>query len=110
MNNLLVKFKDDWADEMDLEGFFITTKEDWENRVTLLKDNFPYGLTYSVGTNEEIEYSRPDEILKKYKVQDLSDHDASLLENLFDTGKFGFAGPLVHIDYYMDNLDLEDDE
>lgn len=54
MSKLLVKFKDNWADEMDIEGFFVTTREDWENRVTLLKDNFPYGLTYGIGTNEDI--------------------------------------------------------
>lgn len=103
MSNLLVKFKDNWADEMDIEGFFITTREDWENRVALLKDNFPYGLTYSVGTNEEIEYSNPEQILKKYKIKDLCDHDASFLKDLFNAGEFGFAGPLAHIDYYMED-------
>ncbi len=111
MTNILVKFKDNWADEMDIEGFFITTREDWEKRVATLKDNFPYGLTYTIGTNEEIEYCSPDAILNHYKVIDLCADEYSCLTNLFKNNHgFGFAGPLAEIDDYVDALEEEEEK
>lgn len=30
MKKMLVKFSSNWADEMDVEGLFLITQEDWE--------------------------------------------------------------------------------
>ncbi len=111
MTKLLIKFHDDWADEMDVEGFFITTQEDWDEKVQTLIEKFPYGLTYVLGTNEDIEYESPTHILKCYKTVIITDELAQQLENLFP-GKsgYGFPGPVCYLSTYIEELEEEENE
>jgi len=63
MEYVLVKWEDNWADEMDVSGFRIYEKPIWDNmqsKLTAYKDEF----TICIGTNEEIDYSNGKDLLK----------------------------------------------
>ena len=87
---VLVVFEDNWADEMDLEGFKVMRKSEWENTVKEFreeKEDSDYGITFCFGTNEDNEYDSVDEALDRFTVTEISDCDAEAVKNLFPTAK-----------------------
>jgi len=59
MNNLLLSFHDNYADEFDLSGFAIISEEAWQKNIDRAEEYFsnnscPY--SHGFGTNEELEY------------------------------------------------------
>jgi len=92
---LLVKYDSNWADEMDIEGFKVFTDEQWEDHQKAFQKRFKEDkvYTYYVGTNEEIEYSSFKEFMRDFKVSEITDEEAAVLEKLFDnlsTRGYGF--------------------
>ena len=115
MSKVLVIYKDNWADEFDIEGFRMMQVEDWEdmksaareifvrvekrntekrkeyNRKKLEKpDEYHYfdeeEEEFYFGTNEAIHYSSYKDWLDAYIVKEITDEKAKELEELFDTG------------------------
>jgi hypothetical protein len=84
---VLVKWADNWADEMDLEGFRVYAESEWKEFKTKLSA-YKDGFTICVGTNEEIDYTNGKDLLKKMKVIKLSAEDYAVSERLFD-GAYG---------------------
>ena len=101
---LFIEYNSNWADEMDVNGFFITTKELWDERVEAFRKHFedePF-LTYYVGTNEEIEYLMFEDVLNDFTITEITEEEAKVLDKLFgyNDGDFvgvcyGFTGPEV---------------
>lgn len=103
MDYVLVKFCADWADEMDVEGFAVFEKNDWESQVEKFKNAESYN-GFWFGTNEGFER---DEIgkhwLGHYEVKDLTDVEYESLKNLFSSqyrssisfGKFAYLIDLI---------------
>jgi hypothetical protein len=87
MKNLLVKYKGDWADELEVEGFWVTTKEEYEEWLIEIKNSFPY--TYYIGTNEEIEYESLDSLQYDLSVKEITQEQFDNLKVVFG-GSFGF--------------------
>jgi hypothetical protein len=87
MKNLLVKYKGDWADELEVEGFWITTKEKYEKWLIEIKNFFPY--TYYIGTNEEIEYESLDSLQYHLSVKEITQEQFDNLKVVFGDS-FGF--------------------
>ena len=60
MNYVLVTIYDNWAGEIDTEGFLITTQEEVDDYFFEVKQHFKNNpddyLSYSIGSNEEIEH------------------------------------------------------
>lgn len=56
---VLIKWSDNWADEMDLEGFAVMDTDEFAK----WKENIPSPYTFYVGTNEEIDYSTKKELI-----------------------------------------------
>lgn len=60
MNYVLVEIYDNWADEIDTEGFLISTQEEVDDFLFEVKQHFKNNpddyLSYSIGSNEEIEH------------------------------------------------------
>ena len=55
MSKLLVIFDGNWADEMDVEGFMIVSKECWDyKQIEWEHTEFPQELY--IGTNEALVY------------------------------------------------------
>ena len=81
-NYVLVKWSDNWADEMDLNGFRIYTESEWKDFRTKLSA-YKDGFTICVGTNEDIDYSNGKDLLKKMKVHKLSESDYATISRIF---------------------------
>lgn len=74
---LLVKYEDNWADEMNISGFKIFTKEHFDNwkeywKECLSKETYIFGI----GTNEEIEYEDSNEFFSRFTVGEISGDEA----------------------------------
>lgn len=88
----LVRWEDNWADEMDLEGWKVMDQAEldaWKSRL----EKIGY-CTLSFGTNEENEYESGREILNCCTIKTITDTDAEVLQRLF-RGADGFIG-FVH--------------
>lgn len=89
MAKVLVTWKANWADEMDIEGFKIYTEADWESYKSELK-TMTKKFTIGVGTNEEIDYDHGHELLNQLTVKKLNDDDAKFIKKTFGD-EFGFT-------------------
>lgn len=99
---ILLKFQDNWADEMDVEGYEVITPEQlkyFNERVEayFLENDI---LEHYIGTNECIEYTSAIDLLSKYSVRDITEADYQTLNKL-GLLKFGIIGPF-EIDYWDD--------
>ena len=76
----LVKYNDDWADEMTVDGWAVFSKDELEAwKKTIPKKNITVGL----GTNEWIDYDSPKEVLEACEIEPLSIDEAKTLYKLF---------------------------
>lgn len=86
-NLFLVRFRDCWADEFDVEGFCVMSDDEievWKSRFKVIFDrNEVY--TYSFGTNEEIDYSSFDQFISNFSFCEISEEQAETLKT------FGFV-------------------
>lgn len=106
---LLVKFKDNWADEIDICGCAVMSEEEWYKYVTIAKDYFDSmdkidfnkvtddddwlsdvsTLSFVIGSNEWIEYESFDELMNCFTISVLTDEQAEFLKaNGFE--RYGF--------------------
>lgn len=80
---ILVKFDDNWADEMDVSGFKLYDNIDaWKKRVDECDEEGYYTEVY-FGTNEYNEYDSMDEFLRNFEVLEITDEYAAVIETLF---------------------------
>ena len=98
MKYLLVKYDDNWADEIDLKGFKVLAEEEWEK----LKSYIPNKkFTRYVGSNEDIEYLSKDDFLSRFSVQEITWEECQVFKKFFPYGD----GKFPDFDW-----DVEDDE
>ena len=85
MDYILVKFCANWADEMDVEGFAVFEKNDWESQVEKFKNAESYN-SFWFGTNEGFEREEiGNHWLRHYKIKNLTDVEYESLKNLFSS-------------------------
>jgi hypothetical protein len=88
MSKVLVIFKDNWADEMDIEGFDILTKDQWEyKKLELEHTQFPQDV--GLGTNESNDYESAEQFLAMFKVIPISDEEEKIIKKCFGEYSFG---------------------
>ena len=88
MSKVLVIFKDDWADEMDIEGFDILTKEEWEYKKLEIEHTvFPQDVGF--GTNECNNYDSAQDFLSMFKAVPISDEQEKMFRGIFGNYSFG---------------------
>lgn len=83
---LLVIFKDNWADEIDIKGFEIVLKSWWDKYVEKFPDE---SFSSYVGSNEEVEYTGKDDYFAHFQVKEISDEFAENLVKVFGSDSFG---------------------
>lgn len=96
---LLVKFDENWADEMDVSGFKIFEDiEEWENAIKEFKeereieDDEDCCFSVYFGSNEQNEYRSMSEFLSLFEVIELSKEQANVIDSLFpETSCSGFG-------------------
>ena len=93
MSKLLIKFSSNWADEIDVNGSFIMSADDWMIEKSNMK-KIEYPIEYYVGSNEEIVFDSYDDLISCYTEFEISEDDVKVLERLEFDGE-GETGPEV---------------
>lgn len=83
MNYVLVKFNFDYADEFDLNGFYVTTSEEFTSDMEYLKINFKPNIEKYFGTNESIIIESIKEIENAYSITSITEEEYNTLKKLF---------------------------
>lgn len=78
-----VNYKDNWADEMFVDGFSIMDEKEYEHytaTVNAIIADIECGLPfiYQIGTNEEIEYNNVDEFLSAFEVSEFEEYSEGI--------------------------------
>ena len=77
---LLIEYHDNYADEFNVFGFNVFTKEDWE----IYKNNIPKkSIHVGFGTNEDNNYPSKEDFLKTLTVKEITIDQAKTLFDLF---------------------------
>lgn len=105
MKYYLYKFSDNWADEMDLEGFAILTEKEKDSKLAYIKKKFKKGGTISFGTNEDNEYDSLSDVLDCIEFKEISQADYNAVKRIFGDKSMGELGPLNY-----ENDDFYDEE
>lgn len=74
-----VNYKDNWADEMFVDGFSIMDEKEYEHytaTVNAIVADIECGLPfiYQIGTNEEIEYTNVNNFLSAFEVSEFEEY------------------------------------
>lgn len=85
---LLIKFEDNWADEMDIYGFKIMTKKQWEYKKYEIR-NSPFPQEVCFGTNEYNVYETPKEFLSRFKEKDITESQHQVFKEFFRSDDYG---------------------
>ena len=93
-NPVLIKWQGNWADEMEVCGFVVTSKEEADSYKKYLKDREDEFTLY-VGSNQNITYNNGKELL-----EDLTFRNLTTAE--FQVFKKHFSGDSTYI-YYGDS-------
>lgn len=109
MNNyILVKLDYCWADEFNVNAFWVTTEEEFNKFTDLLSR---YNLTedeeFYFGTNEFISFGSSQELVDSLKVEIISKEYYENLLNSFGStyGLFDITRISEHIEYELETQD-----
>jgi hypothetical protein len=89
---VLVKFSDNWADEMDIEGVEVVPRDDFYKIYNLVKE-VDHEFEINIGTNEDLFYDDGSDFLKHVKVTNI-DED-------FANKYYKFVGDVGFVPYEM---------
>lgn len=110
MSKLLIRFRDNWADEMDLDGFQIMTTTEWndyKDKLISIKCSFEVYW----GTNESNEYESGRVVLDHLSVTEITHEQGEFIESIFGTWYGNFPDLNQILDYVKEyNDDDEEDE
>lgn len=112
-----VNYKDNWADEMFIDGFSIMDEKEYEHytaTVNAIVADIECGLPfiYQIGTNEEIEYNNANDFLSAFEVSEFEEYPEGI-EMVFGKKfpEFGFFPYEQMLDTLWDRAnDLEEEE
>ena len=76
----LLKFNDNWADEMDVDGFVIYDEDEYKAWLDKIPD---HKFSYGIGTNEEIEYSSKAVFLNSVATTNLTPEEVQFFFKFF---------------------------
>lgn len=112
-----VNYKDNWADEMFVDGFSIMDEKEYEHytaTVNAIVADIECGLPfiYQIGTNEEIEYDNVNDFLSAFEVSEFEEYPEGI-EMVFGKKfpEFGFFPYGQMLDTLWDRANgLEEEE
>lgn len=114
----LLSYQDNWADEMDVEGFMILDTSqmiEWNETMTKARELFKnVSYDFWIGTNEEIEYDSFDEFNRCFSRKKISAEVASTLKGTLglEDGHYGIIPTLDDINNWIEDheLNISEDE
>ena len=87
--HLIVFYEDNWADEMDVRGFWLTESKYYFDWIKDLKENTPFPYAFCFGTNQEIYYPNPDYLLSKIQIKGITEQEYNSMYNILGTVVYG---------------------
>ena len=108
MQKILVKFSSNWADEIDIDGLYVTTADEHRDFINNVNKYFEHNdsINYCVGSNEDIDYESAEDLLSCYEIVCTDLHACGLGALEFaDFLPSGFCGPENE-----DLIESEDDD
>lgn len=84
MEYFLIKFKCNWADEFDVEGFYAVDKETKETMMDSLADAINREVYF--GTNQYLEFTSERHLLRALTVTELTLAEYGVLQQVFPHG------------------------
>lgn len=109
----LVKFEENWADEMDISAFAVFSAKDyrdWRSAMGRLEKAMEHAvLTYTFGTNEEQEYEDFKEFVECFDVKPITKEQANTIREAFgiDTYYGDFPG-VDALNYYLEDMEADE--
>lgn len=110
----IVKYEDNWADEMDVEGFYIFTELGFNyfnklvtlvaNRIDEEVDHHGWSsnpFRFFIGTNEELPYHSKEEFIGAFSVAAVEDFSDDLVFILGKTSGFGVFPDIEILEEYL---------
>ena len=112
----LVKLKDNWADEMDIEGFAIMSTEEFGKWAVALdkvaaRINSGFIFEWYIGTNEWIDYHDGDDFRKTFQCSTITDTQASILKALLineNRHSYGIFPSLNDMNWWLEDIEKEE--
>lgn len=108
MKHYLYKFSDNWADEMDLEGFAVLTETEKDMALAKIRKQYKKGGTLCFGTNEDNEYDSLQDIINCISFKEISKSEYTTIKKVFGSNSMGEIGPLDS--EFCSDEEEEDDE
>ena len=106
----LVKFADNWTDEMDIEGFSIMSTgqfTQWARTVEEVAKKIDEGHSFKwyFGTNEWIDWETGKEFKEAFSCEVITDEEADVLKRLLleDFDKYGTFPSGQDMAYFLEN-------
>lgn len=106
----LVKFADNWADEMDIEGFSIMSTgqfTQWARTVEEVAKKIDEGHPFEwyFGTNEWIDWEIGNEFKEVFSCDVITDEEANILKHLLLEGfdKYGIFPSGQDMTYFLED-------
>lgn len=109
MKYYVCTFSDNWADEMDLEGFCLMTEDEKDEMIKDIKKRFKKGGTIGFGSNESNDYDDADEVLATLSYEQITKAEFDTISRVIGTS-FGEQGPMDGSGGNWDDDDDDDDD
>lgn len=79
-----IKVCADWADEMDVYGCCIISKEKFDNIKSKVEKYFKnhYEMTIGIGSNEELIFENVEEVMDCFSIKEISNKEEEVLISL----------------------------
>ena len=82
MKLILITFKDRYLNEFDINGFWITSEQSWDEYL-LRAAQLRWPISFTFGRSENIDYSSYEEYAEKFKIRFLTKEEfKSIKDNI----------------------------
>lgn len=109
--HFILKYNDNWADEMDISGFAVMTESERDEYFAVFKKVFDTNEYYSffVGTNEEIEYNTLEDFTNAFEMSEITEEEAKVFSKFFGN-EFGFFPTAEYVEFKEEDEEVVEDE
>lgn len=107
MANVLVHYKDNYADEFDVFGFCLMPEESWDRVQEEITDEDV--RRFQFGSNEAIYYYSKEEFLEQFWHRPVKDSDVKPLKKMFQGVSSGFGHwPFKYLEFELSEEETGD--
>jgi hypothetical protein len=106
--HFILKYNDNWADEMDISGFAVMTESERDEYFAVFKKVFDINgyYTFVVGTNEEVEYNTLQDFTNAFHMSEITEEEAKVFSKFFGN-EFGFFPTAEYVEFEDEDEDEE---